>query len=149
MNNITSMHVLECSCKLVHQIHFLFVVAKTGPDCRMQVGLSKVEHQIDVSVVLADADCMKTYNVRVFFHFIHDLNLSQCPKRIDFVDEGIVYFLDSDTLTIQLVNRFPNCAVITLTHLLDHFVLCLDIFIYSVPFVQVAMRCFLKSFFLL
>jgi hypothetical protein len=74
----------------------------------------------------------------------HNLNFSQGPDRINLVDECILNLLDSDTISVRLVDRFPNSTVVAFAHFLDHFIFGLDAVVNLIP--VASLLCFLFSF---
>jgi len=69
----------------------------------------------------------------MFAQFRHNLDLAQSSHRVYLIDEGIVYFLDGDAITVKLINGFPDCAIVASAHLLNKFILCLYALINSIP----------------
>jgi hypothetical protein len=63
----------------------------------------------------------------------HNLNFSQGPNRINLVDKCILNLLNSDTISVRLVDRFPNSSVVAFAHFLDHFIFGLDAVVNLIP----------------
>jgi hypothetical protein len=103
----------------------------------MEISLNKLEDEVHISVIFSDANCTKSHDIRVFAQFKQNADFPQGPYRIYRVDEGIIYLFYSYSLSICLINSFPDGPVSTSAHFLNEIVLCVDNLIHVVPGIHV------------
>ena len=66
----------------------------------MQVRLTKLEHEVNISIICSDVDSMQLDKIVMITHFGLNLNLTQSPYRVNLVNKSILNFLDSYTVSV-------------------------------------------------
>lgn len=94
------------------------VFQNVGSDYSVQVSIHKVEHQVDIAVILSTDDVLQAYDILVSSQLLQEYNLTESTLGVSSVLESVEILLNGANLLSALVNGFPHNTVRSLAELL-------------------------------
>ena len=87
------MHVLETLEALVDDVLFVDIFQDVGSNNRVQISVHKVEHKVNISIVLRTNHILKSNNVLVSIQFLQKYYFTESPLGVSCILESIEVFL--------------------------------------------------------
>lgn len=116
MEQVGGMHVLEAFQALVNNVLLVNIFQDIGSDHCVQVGVHKVEYQVDVAIILGSHHILQSNNVFVAGQFLQEDDLTEGALGVCCVLEGIEVLFERHNLLGPLVNSFPHDTVSSLAY---------------------------------
>lgn len=114
MEKIGRVHVLQTLETLVNDVLLVYVLENVCSNDRVQVSVHKVEHEVDVAIVLGSDCVLQSNDVLVAIQLLQKDDLAEGPLRIGGILESVEVLLQGDDLLGPLVNGLPDNTVRTL-----------------------------------
>lgn len=110
------MHILQALKHLIDDILLVDVFEDIGTDDGVEVGIHKVEDEVDVAIVFSSDHVLKADDVLVTRQFLEEDDLTEGALGVGGVLEGVEVLLQRDNLLGALVDGLPDNAVSALTY---------------------------------
>ena len=109
------MHVLQALKHLIDDILLVDVFEDIGTDDGVEIGIHKVEDEVDVTIVFSSDHVLKADDVLVTGQLLEEDDLTEGALGVGGVLEGVEVLLQRDDFFGALVNGLPDNAVSALT----------------------------------